>query len=1264
MGHPRFADAVNEGRWRFIARLAWLPVPILLVVALLLRRLEPAWVYEPRYLVLVLSTTFSTGAGLLVAYLAARSYLRNGSAALLLMGGGMLVYALASVSAAAFISLRLTDPAVAVHNIGMASAGFLGFLSAIAAMTPGASNARSRPSVSTLAALYAAGSALVCGTVVAAAAHLLPIFIASDAAATHVRTMVLSAAVVQFALCALLLAVLYRRSRSAFLYWYSLGLALLAVGLFAVSVGARVGGPESWLGRAGQYLGALYIVIAVLAAYRDRAPGEAPLERSLRETRERYALLLDLAGDGVLVHDFASGDLRGRFREANAAACAMLGYSLDEMRTKSPFDIVAPEDAAKVPADASAVARDGILFHEKTLVGKNSRRVHAEISSSRFNDHGSPMVLSVVRDVTERRRAETFSRALNAVHSTIHSTRDIDRIMNGALARTAEALGCDTAAVSFSEGGRWVVRHVLGLPSELVGAVMSDDEEPHALLSIRTGKPVAVDDAFTDDRVNREHMKKWGIRSVLVVPLLTRGQASGVMFFNFQKSHRAFGPAHVDFASNLESAMSMALDNSQLFADAAAELSARTAAQDALEHSVRRFELLATTAGDLLQSREPQALVNALCSRVMEHLDCQAFFNFLVDEKAGRLRLNAFAGIPPEEAARIEWLDFGDAVCGCAARDGVRVVAEHILSTLDPRTDLVRSYGLAAYACHPLRGAGGTILGTLSFGTKNRETFSEDDLALMKAVTDHVAAAMSRMNAERDLREGEERLRLATDIGGIGTWYLDVRTGALMVYERAKRIYGMENDGPFSAADILERVHPADRAAVEHCFQDAVAGPGERETEFRVTGAGGAVRWVLLRCRAVPGGDGRPAANIGVVMDITARKDYERSLVAFNDELEKRVAERTVETRRLADQLRALAAQLAQVEQFERKRLAKMLHDHIQQLLVAARMQLDGAARSDGATASLAIREVDGILKEALDASRSLTVELSPPVLHEAGLNGGLGWLAAWMSRKHGFTVNFTSDGRAEPLREEMRFLLFECVRELLLNAVKHSGGREASVSMARTGGNTMEIVVEDKGRGFDAGALAARPPGETTFGLFSIQQRLAHFAGKADIDSAPGKGTRVTLTAPLLRAESPPDTPEPAAAPAGAPPAAHKNGRIRVLVVDDHAVVRQGIVGLLRAQRDIEVVGEAANGSQAVDAAEELRPDVVIMDVNMPVMNGIEATKVLRARLPQTRVIGLSLYGDENIAVKMRSAGAVDYLTKDGPAENLIASIRSHGKH
>ena len=172
----------------------------------------------------------------------------------------------------------------------------------------------------------------------------------------------------------------------------------------------------------------------------------------------------------------------------------------------------------------------------------------------------------------------------------------------------------------------------------------------------------------------------------------------------------------------------------------------------------RRTALLAETASRLLSSDDPQRVVDELCGKVLEFLDSQVFFNFLVDDKQQRLRLNACAGIARPEAGKIEWLDHCAALCGCAPRDGCRLVAGSIQETHDPRTALVKPYGIQAYACHPLMVAG-HFLGTLSFGTRTRKEFTGEELSFMKAVADLVVTAIERKRAQAALLQTAEEVK-------------------------------------------------------------------------------------------------------------------------------------------------------------------------------------------------------------------------------------------------------------------------------------------------------------------------------------------------------------------------------------------------------------------------------------------------------------------------------------------------------------------------
>ncbi len=176
--------------------------------------------------------------------------------------------------------------------------------------------------------------------------------------------------------------------------------------------------------------------------------------------------------------------------------------------------------------------------------------------------------------------------------------------------------------------------------------------------------------------------------------------------------------------------------------------------QDELNWDKKSAQILSEVAEELLASNQPRVIVERLCRRVMDFLDCQVFFNHLIDETHEKLQLNAYAGITVEMAQSLEWLNYGEAICGCVAQVGCRVIAERIQETSDPRTVLVKAFGIRAYACHPLK-IEEKIIGTLSFGTRSRDYFNDHELALMKTVANQVSIALNRIRYEEALKESQ-----------------------------------------------------------------------------------------------------------------------------------------------------------------------------------------------------------------------------------------------------------------------------------------------------------------------------------------------------------------------------------------------------------------------------------------------------------------------------------------------------------------------------
>jgi two-component system CheB/CheR fusion protein len=257
--------------------------------------------------------------------------------------------------------------------------------------------------------------------------------------------------------------------------------------------------------------------------------------------------------------------------------------------------------------------------------------------------------------------------------------------------------------------------------------------------------------------------------------------------------------------------------------------------------------------------------------------------------------------------------------------------------------------------------------------------------------------------------------------------------------------------------------------------------------------------------------------------DITERQRDEDALRDAHGELETRVAEDGAELERRQARLRQLADELGTAEQRERARLAALLHDDLQQYLVAAGLRLGSVRRRVGdAPLARDLAAVEEMVACAVESSRDLTRQLRPPVLHEQGLVAALRWLGSETAQRHGLTVAVQAPEDEPPLNDSARGLLYEAVRELLLNIVKHARVQEARVRV-HADDRALVIQVDDDGVGFDP--TAAPADGAVGLGLTSVRERLAALGGGLSIESAPGTGSRITLQVPL-RPDAPPAPP------------------------------------------------------------------------------------------------------------------------------------------
>ncbi len=568
-------------------------------------------------------------------------------------------------------------------------------------------------------------------------------------------------------------------------------------------------------------------------------------EEALRESETRFRTLADAALEGVVITE------QGRIVDANEQYLQIMGGTRSELIEQDVASLIVPEDRDRVMASILA----GKPSHtEHRMFRRDGTPIVVETHGRTIAYQGRQVRITAIRDITQSKQGE---RQLFEVNQRLQALM--------------EAL---PVGVSFS--GDTTCQHITGNPAVLAQFEVGQEDN----LSASAPDPEASGRQVRFFRDGQEI-------SDVDLPLqraVAENRAIPPMELEIElRSGRRWfadvsGAPIPDREGNVIGGVAVTVD-----------VTDRKRAEEALRKNLERLDIISSTASQLLMSNEPQKIVEALCRRVMEHLDCHAFFNFLVDEERNCLRLNAYAGIPEETARKIHFLDFGVAVCGCAARDACRIIAENIPTTPDIRTELVKSFGITAYACHPLF-AQGRVIGTLSFGTKSRLTFTDDELSLMKTVADQVATAMERIRllqaSEERAGELEARVKRRTAQLGRQAALLDLARDAIIVRtidgkigfwsSGAEATYGFTREEAFGKTidTLLRTEFPLPLEEIMDIVQRERRWEGElihtRKDGQQIIALG---RWSLRE-----GAAGGPPEILEINRDISERKQTEQLL--------------------------------------------------------------------------------------------------------------------------------------------------------------------------------------------------------------------------------------------------------------------------------------------------------------------------------------------------------------------------------------------------
>jgi PAS domain S-box-containing protein len=1217
-------------------KYAALTVPVFLFIILftyfaISEDFRQNFVFEPKYLLPILNFIFLGLSSLVVSFLAAKSYLKTGRLNLALLGSGALSLGLGGITAGFFIHLPGgPNINVTISNCSALLSGFLHFSCSIADILDLSSEKNAERKNSILFGIYSMVLVVLSLIIAATLLNWMPVFFVQGTGPTMTRQFVLNTSILLMLVSGIYLYSLFTKTRNDFLYWYALGLILIAEGLLALMLQRNVGSIIGWTGRMAQYTGGVFLLIAVYTIFKER-PISDLLAEVFKKTEKLYASMFENSVDGIFVSVH-----NGTVLKVNPAACTLLGFDPVQMEQLTIEDIFDTTHSDYQKFCEELVRREKASA-ELVLIGKEGITIPVEISATLFEDSlGKKIEVFNFKDISERKQKEaalleseerfrTMADGLPLI-IWVHESNGNQHFVNKTF---LEFFGLSSNEIS---DRRW---HILLHPDDAeeyvneFKACVHDRRLFHAQARVRRAdgewrwiqcwaRPrfsssgeylghVGTSADITEQKLGEEVLlrSEQQLRDVMdnMVALIGLLNPDGILI---EANSMALKMANLtiedvkgkpfeecywwawseDVQKRLREAIRKAAAGEVIRYDEVIQVGNG-------KYRIIDFMLSATSENGIVKYLIPSATDITERKKAEEELQTTVEFLHLLNMSKSTKELIK------------KTINFIFQKTGCEAV-GIRLkkghdypyyethgftksfmFKENSLCSRDREGKIcLDSSGNPVLECM----CGNVICGRFNpskpFFTANGTFWTNSTTELLAQTTESDRQARTR---NRCHGEGYESVALIPLVSG------DERLGLIQLNDKRKAFFSIET------------------------------------IQF----------WERL------------ANYLSVNLSKFAAEETVRQM---NVDLERRVADRTSLAEARAKQLQFLAIELIETEERERKQFAHLLHEDLQQMLAAAKMQLQVIKKRFPNEPALS--DVEHILENSITKSRSLSHELSPPVLSHSGLMIALDWLCRKMKEQFDLEVELETDLEQQYENAALKIFIFRAVQELLFNVVKHAGVNRAQIVISGIDSH-LSIIVKDKGRGFNKDILNKAQKG---FGLLSIRERANYIGGNMTIDSTPGRGTVIKLTVPLLLSTGSEIQQQPSAfsleSQISKMPVISASEVTRVLFVDDHHVMRQGLIKLVTGLPDIEVVGEAADGQEAIDQARLLRPNVIVMDVSMPKMNGIEATRRINTEFPEIRVIGLSMFEDEHIAQTMREAGAEAFVSKTVSTAELLKAI------
>jgi PAS domain S-box-containing protein len=593
----------------------------------------------------------------------------------------------------------------------------------------------------------------------------------------------------------------------------------------------------------------------------------------IEELLQYQANLVENVSDAII-----STDTEFRIKSWNQAAERIYGWTASEAMGHFAPQLLNTQLISGTPEEALSQLLEKEHFQlENTHRHKDGRLLYisGNISPVRNSKGEVTGTVGIFRDITERKREENLNRALNKINEIIHSALDFDEVMNRTIREAAQALGCETAVISLRNADHWTIRYSYGFPNDTIGTGMHDCQDLHALLAIMAKKPVVVNNALQDERVNLEYMRKWNVLSIMVVPIIAEEQVTGVLFFNAHQQILHFEQSHVDFASKLVASISLALANTRLFEKIREELSERKKVEQELAQAMQRI--------NAHMDNTPLAVVefDSKLRVIRWSPEAERIFGWTAAETLGR------------SITEMQWI-YEDEV------ESVEQIMNALFSGILPRNiNRNRNY----------RKDGSIVL----CEWYNSAIF--DTSGQLTSVLSFALDVTERRRAEQALKASEDRLKTIYECAAVGINMVSPEGRYLQVNRKYCELTG------YSQNELLnlttgDLYHPDDLPKEEEYTRKLLAGEIPSYTlEMRLMGRSQLGSWVNLTVSPVKN-DNESRYFIQIVEDITVRKRMEEILEIQQNELITANKELQVQTGELNTAYRELQLKAAEIREY------------------------------------------------------------------------------------------------------------------------------------------------------------------------------------------------------------------------------------------------------------------------------------------------------------------------------------------------------------